>query len=109
MDEAYQRHLPHQVPEGVPIFLTWNLKGALPKRVLEELQRKRQELEREPRRAGETLRARKIRHGKIVFGIADRYLDMATSGPMHLKDARAAQTVVDSALFGVEGRYDLYA
>lgn len=35
MKRQYYRHLPHQIPEGFPIFLTWNLKGALPKAVLE--------------------------------------------------------------------------
>jgi hypothetical protein len=29
--EGYRRrHLPHRAPEGSPIFLTWNLKGAMP-------------------------------------------------------------------------------
>ena len=31
MMREYRRHLPHQIPESVPIFLTWNVKGAMPR------------------------------------------------------------------------------
>ena len=34
---SYERHLPHEIPEGFPIFLTWNLKGAVPQAVIENL------------------------------------------------------------------------
>ncbi len=48
--------------------------------------------------------------------MADRFLDLATSGPLHLKDPRAAKIVQDSILFGAmrqpsqpDPRYALYA
>jgi REP element-mobilizing transposase RayT len=109
MKRLYQRHLPHQIPEGFPIFLTWNLKDALPKEVLEMVARERERLLREPRRSGESHSERNLRIDKIVFAIADRVLDMATDYPLHLKDPAAAKIVEGSILFGVPERYDLFA
>lgn len=105
----YRRHLPHQVPDGAPIFVTWNLKGALPQLVLERLQKERDALRMEPRRKGESPRDRAVRHGKLVFAKADAFLDGANVGPLHLKDPVAAQIVEDAILFGVTKRYDLFA
>ncbi len=109
MQQSYQRHLPHQVPEGFPIFLTWNLKGALPAEVLESIRQERERLEREPPRAGEVEEARKLRHDKILFAFTDRYLDRTDKGPRYLADAAAAKIVEDSILFGVPERYDVLA
>ena len=50
----YSRHLPHYVPVGFPIFVTWNLKGAMPARAVEELEQKRRILERQPARKEES-------------------------------------------------------
>ena len=105
----YERHLPHQVPEGFPIFLTWNLKGALPKRVAAALEQQRRRLEQEPRRPGETDPERQMRHAKLLFARRDHYLDTTRDGPMHLRGPQAAQIVVDSFVWGVTARYTLYA
>jgi REP-associated tyrosine transposase len=106
---SYRRHLPHIIPEGVPIFVTWNLKGALPRRVLDELESERRRLENEPRRAGETPAQRRIRIDKMMFGKTDAFLDSADSGPLHLKEPGAAKIVEDSILFGAGTRYELFA
>ncbi len=105
----YKRHLPHQVPEGYPIFLTWNLKGALPGYVLATLRQERERLEKQPPRAVETTVERKIRESKILFAMADRYLDCSTDGPVYLKNGEAAKVVEDTILFGVSERYELFA
>lgn len=65
MKRHYERHLPHQVPEGFPIFLTWNLKGAFPDEAIEKIRAERQRLERESPRPSESARDRKIRHDKL--------------------------------------------
>jgi REP element-mobilizing transposase RayT len=109
MKRHYYRHLPHQIPEGFPIFLTWNLKGALPKAVLQMLDRERTRLASLPKRVGESRQDRKIREGKLIFAMADRALDNATSGPMHLHDPAAAKIVEEAIIFGVADRYELYA
>src|SRR5206468_841746 len=109
MKRSYERHLPHQIPEKYPIFLTWNLKGAMPRKVWRMLQRERERLERLPRRTGETTAERKMREDKMIFALSDQALDGATDGPMHLRDPAAAKIVEDSILFGVPERYDLFA
>ncbi len=109
MDRHYSRHLPHQVPRGFPIFLTWNLKGAMPKSVIAELVRERQRLEAQAPRPGETDAQRRIRENKLIFATADRFLDQASYGPTDLKDPDAARIVEDSIRFGAGQRYDLFS
>ncbi len=108
-ERSYERHLPHEIPAGFPIFLTWNLKGAMPREIIERLRRERERLEKQAARSGESARERKLREDKLVFAMGDRFLDRAESGPLHLKDPRAAKIVEDSILFGVKERYNLYA
>jgi putative transposase len=105
----YVRHLPHQVPEGSPIFLTWNLKGAMPRAAVEQLRLERERLERQPPRPKETGAHRKIREGKLLFAAADRFLDRAVDGPMHLKDPAAAKIAEDIIVSAAGERYDLFA
>lgn len=109
MQRNYERHLPHYLPEGFPIFVTWCLKGALPRPIIEMLRRERARLERQNCLPGESPEMRKVRHGKILFAIAVKHLDLAADGPAHLKDPAVAKTVEESILFGVPERYDLYA
>src|SRR5262245_43656378 len=98
MKRQYERHLPHQVPEGFPIFLTWNLKGSFPAEAVAKILEERERLEREPARASESARDRKIRHDKLMFATSDRFLDTAVEGPMDLKEAANAKVVEDSIL-----------
>jgi REP element-mobilizing transposase RayT len=105
----YRRHLPHQVPHDWPIFLTWNLKGAMPREAAERLRQQRDALRRQPQRAGESPRDRALRHGKLMFAAAERLLDRATSGPLHLRDAACARIVEQAILFGASDRYALLA
>jgi len=106
---GYTRHLPHHVPEGAPLFLTWNLKGAMPRAAIEEVANRRRALENQAPRPGETTEQRRIRENKMIFALADRFLDTATAGAVHLKDANAAKIVEDAILFGAVERYDLFA
>src|SRR6516162_7491988 len=109
MKSNYERHLPHQIPDLHPLFLTWNLKGAMPRHVWRMLQRERRRLKLLPKRVGESSQDRSARHNKILFALADRALDSASEGPMHLRDPAAAKMVEDSIIFGVSERYELYA
>jgi len=106
---SYERHLPHQVPGGHPIFLTWNLKGAFPAEVIETLREARERFEKEPARNGETAAQSKLRSDKILFGMSDRYLDRTDRGPLFLKESASAEIVEDSILFGVPDRYGLFS
>jgi putative transposase len=109
MKVYYERHLPHQVPEGYPIFLTWNLKGALPKEILAQIRLKKEEVEREPARLTESANDRKIRQAKLVFAFTDRFLDSTADGPLDLKVSDNAEIVEKAILFGVPEQYDLLA
>ena len=106
---SYQRHLPHEIPDGYPIFLNWNLKGAMPQEIIEKLLQERDRLQKQAARTGESAAARKLREDKLIFAMADRFLDHANDGPLHLKDPTAAKIVEDSILFGDGDRYHLYA
>jgi REP element-mobilizing transposase RayT len=107
--EFYERHLTHQIRAGVPLFVTFNLKGSLPDEVWAELLRERERLERESARPHESLADRKVRHSKMIFAMTDRHLDAGRNGPLHLKNERAAKSVENSILFGVPERYRLFA
>lgn len=105
----YRRHLPHQVPDLAIIFLTWNLKGAIPQVVAERLRRDRDQFQREPPRADESIRDRALRLGKLLFARADAFLDHTVTGPRYLEDPTCAGIVQDSILFGAGERYELFA
>ncbi|HKB02557.1 MAG TPA: transposase [Gemmataceae bacterium] len=109
MEESYQRHLPHWIPQGHPIFLTWNLKGALPARRIVELRTERERLERQPPAAGESEPERRRRIGKLMFGRVDRILDAGAGGPLDLKDPMNASIIRNKILDGAVDRYDLLA
>jgi hypothetical protein len=109
MKRNYERHLPHQVPEEAMLFLTWNLKGAFPPEIVARLCRQRERLQREARRSSDTERDRKLRHDKLIFAMADRYLGRTRHGPIWLKEPAAAKIVEDAILFGVPERYGLFA
>ncbi|MBY0232281.1 MAG: transposase [Gemmataceae bacterium] len=108
-DEEYERHLPHIVPVGKPIFLTWCLKGAVTKPMKEKVALERERLLKTPRRLGESEAAQRVRFAKLLFDYGDRLLGETKEGPMHLSDPDAAQVVVDSLFFGAGERYDLFA
>ena len=84
----YKRRLPHWQPEGAAIFLTWRLRGSLPKELFESLPT--------------------TTPGK-AFVLADRELDQAGVGPRWLQDdPRVAQAVVETLRFG-QDELKLYA
>jgi type I restriction enzyme R subunit len=108
-DQAYQRHLPHQIPQGFPIFLTWCLKGAVTRAMLDSREQERERLQKQPVQKEESAEARHRRQTRLLFGHLDQLLGRADRGPLFLADPPAAQIVVDSFLFGVPARYALFA
>jgi REP-associated tyrosine transposase len=109
MEESYRRHLPHWIPDGHPIFLTWNLKGALPAHRIEELRGERERLEGLPAVKGESKLERGRRIGKLLFARTDRILDVAVDGPLDLKEPKNAEIVQHRILTEATERYDLLA
>jgi putative transposase len=74
----YERNLPHWLPEGKNIFLTWRLYGSLPMIFLEQLH-------------GDN----SSEQGKKFLRL-DRKLDGEGFGPVWLRDRQIARIVVDS-------------
>ena len=87
----YERNLPHWLPEGRAIFLTWRLHGSLPAEVVLQLRK----LEKEP--------------GK-QFLTADLRLDAAATGPRWLSDPEIAGYAEAAIQRGAElGHYVVHA
>ncbi|MFZ0883733.1 MAG: transposase [Candidatus Acidiferrales bacterium] len=91
--DQYTRNLPHCLPEGPPIFLTWRLYGSLPASFFSRLR------EIKKFSAGEEFRR------------ADERLDHGDTGPVWLKDPRVAASVVRKLTHGDEAlqHYSLHA
>jgi putative DNA methylase len=83
----WQRDLPHCIPDGATVFVTWRLAGTMPASITHSP---------DP--------------GK-VFAQKDRKLDRTQSGPSWLQDPRIANIVVSALHHGEVARrdYDLHA
>jgi putative transposase len=87
----YRRNLPHWIPDGRTIFLTWRLHGTLSQGV-------RRKIDSIPSDSGER------------FLTLDRRLDSAASGPLWLSDPEIADYAEYPIKRGAElGRYVLHA
>lgn len=106
--QRYRRHLPHQIPDNTPIFLTWNLKGALPKARLIELQ-EQDRLDREQAKKLADKQDLEQNLAKKKFARRDNYLDTATRGPNELAIPEIANLVEQAILLGSAKDYKLYA
>jgi putative transposase len=71
----YDRNLPHWLPEGRQVFLTWRLHGPLPLSVLQKLRKDKE-----------------LKEGKR-FVLFDGELDRAAFGPLWLHEQRIAEIV----------------
>jgi len=86
---SHRRRLPHHYAQGKAPFVTWHLHGSLPH--------------------GRYPPPHKLSSGQ-AFVWLDRYLDMAASGPMYLRQEAIARMVVCSLRRGEGlGHYDLHA
>ena len=85
----YQRNLPHRLPAGNYIFVTFRLAGSLPRQVIEQLQVEWQTIEDESKEE-------KYARQKRYFGRYDHLLDGAGAGPTWLRKTEIAQIVADA-------------
>lgn len=126
-ESSYRRHLPHFDARDRNVFVTWNLKGALP---AEAIRRLREERERVARLCAPTsgckpdLPARPrsnaavadpkeqsllLEHARRLFRISEDFLDRADHGPRHLSDSANAGIVREALIEGANRWYLLYA
>lgn len=87
----YRRNLPHWLPDGRILFVTWRLTGSLPRSLTKKF-------------AGSKSDGR-------TFRSLDAVLDRAESGPLWLKDERIASCVIGSLQYGeaAQQEYKLHA
>ena len=106
----YRRNLPHYQPPSATFFVTFRLRGSLPKEVVEQL---KEEQMREQARIRRTiqdknkLRRALIEVGKRSFARYDKYLDTASNGSHWLSDDRVVAMICQS-IHNLDGKeYDL--
>lgn len=81
----YERNLPHWLPEGKHLFVTWRLHGSLPLAVLEKLQKDKE-----------------LENGRRFIRF-DGELDRAAFGPLWLREEKIAE-IVQREILGVAQR-----
>jgi putative transposase len=93
LSKTYRRHLPHKLPAGSSIFLTWRLSGSLPLGFVFD-------------NPGQ----RELSDG-VSFGRMDKLLDLATHGPRWLADSAIAEEVcraIERSALSPLFHYDLH-
>lgn len=112
MQTHYQRNLPHILPPGEIIFITYRLANTVPKEVL---QRMHEDKQRAIQRIGDKAidepakRQAEYNEHKRYFSVFDTYLDSVTTGPDWLQMSDIATIVKESLHYKDGGEYDLYA
>ena len=105
----YQRNLPHWIPRGANIFVTWRLFGSLPQSCLQKLEAYRLEVERITKPIEEDPLDWQLCKRKKVFAMFDSLLDSATAGPTWLKIPEIAHVVQDAIINKYASLYKLWA
>ncbi|MFD2720391.1 transposase [Hymenobacter monticola] len=99
----YERNLPHRLPPGGVVFVTFRLAGSLPRMVVEQLQAELdlawQRFESEP--------AQLYAAQKRYFGRFDDQLNKGGHGPMYLREPAIATLVAESLRYFDGANYDL--
>jgi putative transposase len=90
----YRRNLPHRLPPGENLFITFRLADSLPRIVLEKL-RAEWEVSANPAEEAEQTYARQKRY----FGRFDALLDKAATGPLWLQEPLVAAVVKEALHF----------
>lgn len=99
----YERNLPHRLPPGEVVFLTFRLAGSLPRTVVEQL---RAEVEL-ARQRFEAVPAQLYAAQKRYFGRFDAQLNKGEYGPTHLRQPAIAALVAESLRYFDGSGYDL--
>ena len=99
----YERNLPHRLPPGEVVFLTFRLAGSLPHTLLEQLRAEsvlaRQRFEHEP--------AQLYAAQKRYFGRFDEQLNTGAFGPTYLRQPAIAALVAEALRYFDSSGYDL--
>lgn len=109
-NRPFQRRLPHIYLPEQPIFITWRLKFDLPKPVLNELERIKQEYTAETEKLSDEFRKMQnyINH-KRIFGWLDSQYDKIDPGDVSLNSKEIGSILKDTILAQQELDYHVYA
>jgi len=99
----YERYLPHRLPPGETIFITFRLAGSLPQEALVRLQAETQLAQQQ----GEFDAGLRYAEQKRYFGRFDALLDGADHGPTWLKQPAVAAIVQQAIQYPAGKSYDL--
>lgn len=99
----YERNLPHRLPPGETIFITFRLAGSLPQEVLARLQAEAQLAQQ----CCEPDTGLRYTEQKRYFGRFDALLDGAGHGPTWLKLPAVAAIVQQAIRYPAGNSYDL--
>ena len=102
--EKYKRNLPHIQPPGQIFFVTWNLKGSIPKSRLLQLQN---DYKKQIKNIND--KKKKDIEGKIYFKKYDNELHRLSKRNDFLKDDKFAKIVAETIHFWDNRRIELYA
>ncbi|SHK52033.1 REP-associated tyrosine transposase [Hymenobacter psychrotolerans] len=105
MKTHYERFLPHWLPPGETLFVTFRLNGSLPRRVIAQLLEKRELLRQAP--ATRLSAAERYREQKQFFARFDAQLDQAAHGPRWLAEPAVAAVVSEALHFRHGKAYEL--
>jgi putative transposase len=109
MHEPYQRRLPHRMPPGETLFITFRLHGTVPFDVLCRLKEDHEVLVQTKIQSGAPIEALRKQLESHYFASFDTYLDGCSSDANWLSDDPIARLVISSLHFGDKTSYDLHA
>jgi putative transposase len=106
--EIYRRHLPHIQPKGGLFFVTWSLKGSIPKSKLLAIKNEYEALlNKETKTDEERKKAKNLATRNYIKNIDD-LLKGNIRGPQYMKDDKIAQIVSESLHFWDNKSIELY-
>jgi putative transposase len=106
--EIYRRHLPHIQPKGGLFFITWTLKGSIPKSKLLTIKKEYESLINKVDKTDEEIKKIKILARKNYINNIDKMLSENYTGPHYMKDERIAKIVTESLHFWDNKSIELY-
>lgn len=104
----YKRHLPHWQPEKGEYFVTFGLKGSLPKDAVTCIKEEYKQISGELAK-NQTLADSERINRKMIFKWYEDLFDKGSWGPTWLKNPEIAEIVKKSTFFFNQSEYDLYA
>jgi REP element-mobilizing transposase RayT len=104
----YRRNLPHWQPPHAEYFVTFRLKGSLPKSVIKQL-KEAQELFDEEYSESDKINLMAKKGYAEIFKKYEKLLDASKSGPTWLAIPKIARIIQEALLHRDQNEYDLYA